>query len=212
MADELPLFDDSSLPPELDARVREELRDGERLLWVGQPDPRRMGRAGWGAVLFAIPWTAFALLWTGLAAAGLWFGAGLNPGQGAPAVFRVCFPLWGIPFILVGIVMLTSPLRLRRAARRTCYALTDQRAIIRQAQPFGGVEVRSYGPDQLTKLVRTEYPDGTGDLVFEEELPVRNTNRQARPMNITRYGFLAIENPRRIEELVRRVLLPEPRS
>ena len=48
--------------------------------------------------------------------------------------------------------------------------LTDRRAIIWRARWLGSVEVRSYEPASLTRLVRTEYPDGTGDLVFEERI------------------------------------------
>jgi hypothetical protein len=209
----MPLFDDSSLPPELDSRVRAELRDGERLLWVGQPLPARYARAAWPMVLFGIPWTAFAVFWIVMAGGMGFFAANAGPGgpgAGGAALFGCCFPLFGVPFVLIGIGMLTSPIWLRRQARRTCYALTDRRAIVWKAQSFGGVEVRSYGPDDLTRLVRTENADGTGDLVFEEF--VRTTRRYGNNGNRstyrTRYGFLAIADVRRIEELLRRVLLP----
>ena len=205
--DEPPLFDDASLPPELDARVRAELRTGERLLWVGQPNPRRASRAAWPIVLFGIPWTAFAVFWV-LMASGIMFGAG-GPGGGFGAAFA-CFPLFGLPFILVGIGMLTAPVWLRRAARRTCYALTDRRAIVWRAGWSGAVEVRSYEPASLTRMVRTEYPDGTGDLVFEEGLTYTYDSSNRRMPRTWRQGFLAIRDVRRIEELVRRVLLPEP--
>ena len=199
-----PLFDDNHLPLELDARVRSELRDGERLLWVGQPRPGRIARQGIPLLLFGIPWTGFAVFWMA-AASGLLFGGG----KGGPGgVFSLCFPLFGLPFVLLGFAMLSSPFWLWRKAKRTCYALTDHRAIIWQPGSWSGVETRSYGPDVLGKTLRIEYGDGSGDLVFEEVTTVREGRRSQRS-STTKYGFLAIPNVRGIEELMRKVLLPE---
>src|SRR5262245_34488753 len=58
-----PLFGGSSLPEELDARVREELREGERLLWVGQPRPGRFVRQVGPSVFVGILRTAFRGTW-----------------------------------------------------------------------------------------------------------------------------------------------------
>jgi hypothetical protein len=192
--DDVPLFENSSLPADLDARVRAELRDGEQLLWVGQPRPGRLARQGLPVVIFGIPWTAFAIFWTA-GAGGFLFGGG-----------NVCFGLFGVPFILVGLGMLTSPYWLARSARRTCYALTDRRAIIWEARGWGGVEVISYGPDELTKLRRVEYPDGVGSLIFEEFINVGPGNNR-RAANVRTRGFIAIDHVRAIEELLRKALL-----
>src|SRR5579875_316473 len=139
------LFGDSYLPEELDARVRSELEPGEQLLWVGQPRPSRFVYQTLPIVFFGIPWTAFALLWTGMAIWGLWGNAGAAPMQAQGmmgGVFSVCFPLWGLPFILIGLGMLSSPFWAIRRAKRTCYALTDRRAIHIEAGAFRSVEVR----------------------------------------------------------------------
>lgn len=208
--DDPPLFDGSALPPDLDARVRAELRPGERLLWVGQPDPRRAARGACFIVAFGIPWTAFSVFWV-VMASGMMFAANgpRGPGGAFGAVFA-CFPLFGLPFVLIGVGMLSAPYWLRRAARRTCYALTDRRALVWQKHWFGGLEVRSYGPEALTRMARIEHADGTGDLVFEEVVRVGTDTDGNRTTATTGRGFLAIGDVRRIEELVRRVLLPDP--
>src|SRR5262245_16089820 len=115
-----PLFDNSSLPADLDARVRSEMRDGERLLWVGQPKPGRFARHAIPIVLFGIPWTAFALLWTGCASGILFGGFGNNDGPGGFGAFFAYFPLFGLLFVLIGLGMLSSPYWLWRQAKRTC--------------------------------------------------------------------------------------------
>src|SRR5262245_37691399 len=61
------------LPEEMRESVRRELRDGERLLWAGQPLPELFAKATIPAVLFGIPWTAFAIFWIA-GASGLLFG------------------------------------------------------------------------------------------------------------------------------------------
>jgi hypothetical protein len=201
------LYGDSRLPDELDERVRSELKDGEQLLWVGQPRPGRFVRQALPVVLFGIPWTAFALFWTGMATWMVWGNAGAPAGPGI--LFRACFPLMGIPFILVGLGMLSSPFWARRKAKRTCYALTDRRAVLFEAGAFKSVEVRSYHPAALTKMFRRENADGSGDLVFEEITQWRRTNRGGRITNIQAHGFLGIDNVREIEELVRKALFLE---
>lgn len=210
------LFDNSSLPPELEARVRAELSGGEQLLWVGQPRPSRFARQGIPLVLFGIPWTAFALFWMGCASMPLlgWAGGGRNlaPGGGPGAWFGgffACFPLFGVPFVLIGLWMLTSPYWLRRKAKRTFYALTDRRAILWEPGWFGSGEVRSYGPNQLTKTIRKDLSDGGGDLVFEEIVTV-NRNSDGPTTSTTRHGFMGIDNVRGVEELLRKALLSNP--
>ena len=74
------------------------------------------------------------------------------------------------------------------------------------------MEVRSYGPDQLTRIRRVEYPDGCGDLVFEELVTVGRDGDGHTTTNTRRYGFMAIQRVHEVEELLRKVLLPEGRK
>lgn len=198
------LYDHSRLPDDMDARVRSELHDGERLLWVGQPRPGRFARQAIPIVLFGIPWTAFAVFWM-VSASGILFGG--NGGPGGFGGFFACFPLFGIPFVLIGLGMLSSPYWLQRRAKQTFYALTDRRAILWQAGTFGSISIRSYGPEALGKTHRTEYADGCGDLVFEEVVAVGRNSDGDRTTTTTRHGFMAIDNVHEVEKLLRRVLL-----
>lgn len=56
--------DPFSLPDGLRPVVEAEIELGERIAWLEQPIPRAMARTAWPIVLFAIPWTAFAIFWT----------------------------------------------------------------------------------------------------------------------------------------------------
>jgi hypothetical protein len=129
-------------------QMESELQRGEKVLWIGQPRPGRVMLSTLPIFLFGIPWTAFAVFWVGMA---LFLGGGVakGPDPGAGRWLSLCFPLFGVPFVLVGLGMLSAPWWARRRAKRSCYAVTNQRAIVRQAGVFGGVAVRSFGPDQL---------------------------------------------------------------
>lgn len=204
------LFDNSSLPPELDSRVRAELNEGEHLLWVGQPRPRWLSGEALVLALFGLPFTGFAVFWTAMA---LWMGAAANGGKNNPGLlFQVCFPMFGLPFIVIGLGLLSSPYWQRRRALRTCYALTDRRALVWEAGNFGSVTVRSYEPGALKAMERVEYADGSGDLVFEEVRRVWAGSQGRRRTSTERRGFLAVDDVRTIEALVRKALLSGDKS
>jgi hypothetical protein len=196
-----------SLPDELDHRVRCELQTGESLVWTGQPLPRRFLRQSIPILLFGIFWTAFSVFWMAGASGMLFGAAGGAGGLGGLDVFFSCFPLFGVPFVLIGLGMLASPFWMYRRARLTCYALTDRRAIVWAAGWLGSTEVRSFKAPDLEKMARRDYADGSGDLIFQEFVTVtRDSDSDLRSVRTER-GFLAIENVREVEELVRRTLL-----
>lgn len=145
-------------PDGLDLALQRELRRGERVLWQGRPIARVHSKA-FGIYLFAIPWTAFSLLWTALAAGGATAMAGDGGGIGLAAW---AFPLFGVPFIAIGLGMLATPFWPLWSARRTLFAVTDQRLI----QLTLGRELKSESlpADRIGHVERAERPDGSGTL------------------------------------------------
>jgi hypothetical protein len=182
----------SSLPREVRSQVEMELQSGERIAWMDQPIPGRMARGSLGLVIFGIPWTAFAVFWMVMAAKGV-----SNTKGGA---ITWLFPLFGLPFVLIGIGMLSSPYWARRRAQRMAYVITDRRAIIFQGGWRGSVNVRSFEPSTLKgDLQRKQHADGSGDLIFAQELRRGSKGRQYTA-NI---GFLAVRDVKAVEEMVR---------
>jgi hypothetical protein len=184
-----PVADTWELPNKLRILVETELNPGEDITWIGSPIPRLFARRALPIVLFGIPWTLFAVFWICGAA-----------GFKMPNIQKMedGFFLFGIPFVLVGIVMLSSPLWYRYKARRTCYVLTNRRAIVFDGG-FLNTTIRSFEPERLHDLRRIQRDDGSGDLVLDR---VFNLHREGH-MQSTDYGFLAIENVRAVEQLVR---------
>ena len=78
------------LDPNTERLLAAELRPGENILWQSSSDPRRSFRMGMVIMLFAVPWTAFAVFWMVKASQGGAF-----------------FALFGVPFVLIGCAMLS---------------------------------------------------------------------------------------------------------
>lgn len=98
-------------------RILPLLREGERLLWAGQPDP---GVRFTGADAFLIP---FSILWGGFAI--FWEFMAVTTAK------QPFFVLWGIPFVLVGLYFIFGRfIYKKRRKLRTVYGLTDRRAIV----------------------------------------------------------------------------------
>lgn len=181
---------DVILPQDLADLVADEIAPGERIAWVGQPIPSRYARRGLGTALFGIPFTAFAFFWIAVA-------SGFKMPDFSHG-FRL-FPLFGIPFVLVGLGMLSSPFWMYLKATRTVYVITDRRALTVERGLWQGVSVRSFEPERLTDLNRTQYPDGSGNLVFQRDYHVSNRGGG----HFTDIGFLAIPDVKEAEDRIR---------
>ena len=146
------------LPPNLQAKVEEELEAGERIQWLGMPTPRFLPRPR--PPSSCSPYPGRRLRSSGrqarVRARGAW-----RRGDG-PGFFCV-FPLFGLPFLFIGIGMLSAPLWAYRAARKTAYMVTDRRAVT-----FDGgwsTTIRSYAPAKLQDVYRREKEDGSGNVI-----------------------------------------------
>jgi len=116
---------------------------------LGRIDPRHFL-----SFVFAVPWTAFSLAWTGLAAAAV--GASDQTGLG---LFAWVFPLFGLPFIAVGVWLLLRPFLPLRERGRVLYVVTDRRIL---KLGFGReLSIKAAPADCIGLVQRTEGRDGT---------------------------------------------------
>lgn len=195
----MPIPRTPTLPPDAQRRLTAELQPGERLVWADAPRPRYFTAPALVAFLFAIPWTGFAVFWVVMAGGMAWFSGGDDR---TPAPFKI-FPLFGLPFILIGIGLLSSPIWMRRKLLRTVYAVTDRRAIVFEGSALtSAVTVRSFLPERLTSMARTERADGSGDLVFEQF-----RQRVGSGSTTVTRGFQSVGQVREVEALIVETLL-----
>jgi hypothetical protein len=175
--------------------AQSELEPGEKLLWAGQPDPKRLALQSLPVVLFGIPFTAFAVFWIVNA---------LNIGSNMPRTGAFSFfPLFGIPFLLVGLGMLTSPWWAHRKGSQTVYAVTDRRLLIIK----GGAarSVQSFDENSIGNIERVERSNGSGDIIFAQQVRDYGGGDGDARTSVVHIGFFGIPDVRSVEKLVRDV-------
>jgi hypothetical protein len=133
--------------------LERELQPGESLVWHGwqlaRIDPR-----SFLIYVFAVPWTAFSLMWTVLAAGAI--------GVSGIGLVGIAFPLFGLPFIAIGGWMLARPFVPLWERGRVLYVVTDRRVI--KLASGRALVVKTVPADRLGLAERREQPDGTGSL------------------------------------------------
>jgi hypothetical protein len=163
---------------------------GERLLWSGTPAPGVAAVKALPASLFGIPFTGFAVFWIW----GAWSATSSGPRPPGPFVL---FPLFGVPFVLIGLGVLLSPLWAWLAAHKTVYAVTDKRALI--IVGGGARGVRSFTRDDIGDITRFEQSDGSGSVYFATRSSLGSRGR----IRHSRVGFEGIPEVRHVERLIR---------
>ena len=146
--------------------ITAELMATERLLWAGRP---RQGVCLRFADLYLIPfslvWGGFAIFWEFAALKALF---GMNgPPDLATAII---FPLFGLPFVVVGLYLIFGRFLVDAKIRaKTYYGLTDERAFV--VTGLFNRKVRSVDLRTATNLSLSERADGSGTIYFGPRHP-----------------------------------------
>lgn len=155
-------FAPSPVSPALGMALAAEILPDERVLWQGQPLARRQGGL-FAIYLFAVPWTLFALFWEAMALSP-WFS-----GKPVPDLLRfgigIVFPVFGLPFVGIGLWMLAKPWKAMRAAGQSVVALTNRRLL--RLSLAGTRSCESVLLSQIGPMKRRSRADGVGDLSIE---------------------------------------------
>lgn len=177
--------------------VERQLSSGERIEWVGRPDPKKHIVRG---DLFLIP---FSLMWGGFTV--VWEVAAIAGGQ----LFMM---LWGIPFLAVGLYMILGRFIYKAARkRRTTYAVTNRRVLSiirgRHGESVDATYLRS-----IPNISTNAAAGGRGSVEFGLSSPAAgwyaNTGMEffARgQMSSVGISFYDIDDPRGVADLVERL-------
>jgi hypothetical protein len=150
------------------------LDPGERLLRSGAPAAGlRVTPRGIATSLGSLFLLGFAIFWTGGAGMGLWSGE-WREADGFMRLFMIIFPLFGLPFIAVGLYgVLGHYVTDARTRARTRYALTTRRALIAvdgrermlRSWPIGRETIIDYlpGPEASIRFATEVQVDSDGD-------------------------------------------------
>jgi hypothetical protein len=185
----------STLPDELRLVAASELEPGERITWMEQPIPGLFARGILPLVMFGVVWTAACAI-----GEAVWIYFCFDKDTRWLGVIGAIGTTFGV---VIGIGLLSSPYWMRRMARRSVYVLTDRRAILVRGGWLGDHTVRSFLPEQLTDIQRTQNADGSGDVVL-----ARDVHRDSDGANqTTEVGFLAVRDAKAVEGRVRALVL-----
>jgi hypothetical protein len=172
------------------------LLSGERISWSGRP---KSGLVLTGRDIYLIPfslvWCGFAIFWT--------FGA---TDAGAPTFFT----LWGMMFVCVGLYFVFGRFIVDAWVRHGLrYAVTDRRILIARPAPFA--KFTAIGLGQLPDIDLAERGNGRGTIRFGQAASTMWNNRGGGVWSDAldpTPKFIAIEDARRVFDLIQRLARP----
>jgi hypothetical protein len=128
------------------------------------PESARTLRVTSPIFLFAMPWTLFACFWEAIA---LWICAHVFTGNSSntPWGIAVIFPLFGIPFVWIGIQLMRKPFSAAARAKNTLHAVTSQR-LITLFSNGATHEVTSHAPTAISGVTLKDHGTGLGSLTI----------------------------------------------
>ncbi len=148
--------------------IRPHLNDGERLVWCGKPLAGMKLRLYDAFMIpFSILWCGFAVFWEMMVLGMVFFNANEQP----PETFvAVVFPLFGLPFVIIGLYMLFGRFMVdARQRKRTYYAITDSRVLI--VSGLFSRKLKSLNLRTLSDISMSEKSDGSGYITFGPTYP-----------------------------------------
>lgn len=168
--------------------VKEELEPDEKVLWWGQPGAMMALLPVLPIYIFAVPWTGISLLFIYFSFTGTKTGASLW-----------YLSIIGVPFFLLGLLLLSSPFYAYLEARKKYYVATNRNLYVIECSKNKSVE--KYDRADLINPARTEY-GGRGTLTWT--LQGNSAKPSFRKKNTSgELVFKNIENPRQLEKLLR---------
>ena len=179
-----------NLKESIRADIESEMSPSEAISWVDQPNPNIAGLKSLPILLFAIPWTCFSVFWTVMA-----YGA-----VKSTSGWGLIFPLWGVPFVLIGIGMLLTPVSVYMVARSTVYIITSSRVLI--IRNHRKRTIQSFSPRQITALSRRETKAGNGDVILTENVS-RDSDGDLHRKEV---ALLGIKDVKRVEALIKTLI------
>ena len=181
-------------PSEAQYMAQSELQPGESLQWTGVADPGRATLAALPASIFGIPFAGFAVFWITMAFRG---SHAISKSSSNPVAQGFSFfPLFGLPFLFIGLGIVFAPLLAYFKAQKTVYAVTDKRVLV----ITGGRTrtVKSCTPADIVSVDHRERDGGTGDVIIRTN-SIMQTRNSLSQMTI---GLLGVNNVKEVARLV----------
>jgi hypothetical protein len=206
--------EDGVVPADLKEKLLKGLAANEKPVWIGQPVPNLvlLRSSGYFAVsgigiLVAVIWLIFLL--TPDKAPPVQPGKKPAP---APASHSSNIILLPAVVFLVSACFGAVPVLRWRTAKRTCYVLTNRRALVYKESLFAPTR-ESYPPLEVSNMRRSNswLASGSGDLIFRTVYVISTSRSRSggfsSSVRTVHYGFLAIPQVAEVENIVRETLI-----
>ena len=146
--------------------IQEELSSGERIVWAGTPKQGTLFR---GSDILMIP---FSLIWGGFAIFCEFLAlTAVQESKNTPDAIAIIFPLFGIPFVLVGLYLIFGGFICHAKKRsKTFYGVTNERAII--VSGIFSKSVKSLNLNAMSDLSINEKENSLGTITFGQDNPI----------------------------------------
>ena len=180
----------SILPLGLQSLLDQELNKGEELRWSCQPSVSR-------AVIKSLALVAFAVIWLAISlSVAFMMYKGTQEGKDVPTMAVVMISI----FLLIGLLMVTSPFWAARRARNTVYAITNSRAII--LNKGLSINIQSFSSEKMADIIKRIRSDGSGDLIFERHISYHPSRKGRTRRKVTEIGFFGIPRVNEVEDML----------
>lgn len=179
-------------PSEVQFIVQSELQPGESLQWSGVADPARAALSALPASIFGIPFAGFAFFWITMAYRGTHSMS--KSSSNAMARGFSFFPLFGLPFLFIGLSIVFAPLLAYRKGLKTVYGVTDKRVLV--VTDGRTRSVRSCTPADIVSVDHRERAGGTGDVIIRTNATMQTRN------SLMTIGLLGVNNVKEVARLV----------
>jgi hypothetical protein len=177
------------------------LLPGERMVWEGGPPT---GFLLTGRDVFLIP---FSLFWCGFITFWMW-GATTATRAGPANTEMWFFPLFGIPFVLIGVYFLIGRFFVDAWVRgQTRYGVTNRRVLVLRRAPF--TKFAAFAIDRLPELTLEERNNGRGTIRFQQRLPMwggYNNNWSSWTPGLDTGQFLLIAGARGVFDQIQKLV------
>lgn len=186
-----------------------ELIDGETISWAGQPDPSVIfSKSDAIMIPFSLLWGGFAIFWELSALAPC------KPGSGSGGTDFI-FPLFGVPFVLIGIYMIIGRFFYKAwKKKRTYYAVTDQRILI--LTKTGSTNLQALFFKDIPAIQKSVCKNGIGSIIFSNQDSVAATISNqwvtSNNQNISVPSFEDIHDADSVYDLINRLRTPQDKK
>jgi hypothetical protein len=138
---------------------REELLPDEKIAWSAQPDRASLfSKSDFYLIPFSILWGGFAIFWEISVLQ-------IVPGSEDAGIVGLVFPLFGIPFVVIGLYFMVGRFWYKsKKKEHTYYALTNKRILI--LTDFLGRKFQAIYLNTVPTIQKTIRSNGMGNLIF----------------------------------------------